>query len=297
MGRPLLQVALVLALAGCSAPQALRPHIDQDPAALLKAYGYRVEVDVTEARLVQGDVRVDGQKMVERALNTAPVVQVSGQGGSAGASAAGVMIGSLLVSQLNRSRVHGEARNEADQQVAPLRMATAGTGLDSWFERQLRDQLDLGTLGPVKDASPYLLRFEPQAELGNDFDSTRLITEITLSFGHEVLYKGRIEVLGAAPWKADTTANIGLAPWLKDQAQPYRDALRANLVETLRILAMDLESGHFADAPGREQTLRYSLGAGRYVERGRLLADDGQRALFMDLRGWLKSVPLQAAAD
>ncbi|MBA1272395.1 hypothetical protein [Stutzerimonas azotifigens] len=295
IGRPLLLV-LLFALAGCSAPQPLRPHIDQDPAALLKAYGYRVEVDVSEARLVQGDVMVDGRKMLEHARNSAPAVQVSGQGGSMGASAAGVMIGGLLVSQLNRTRVHSEARSEADQQVAPLRLATAGTGLDRWFEQQLRDELAAGSIGALSEASPYLLRFEPQAELGHTFESTRLISEVTLSFGHEVLYKGRIEVLDAAPWKADSTANIGLDPWLVDQAQPYRDALRTNLVETLRILALDLESGHFADSPGREQTLRYTLGTGRFVERGRLLADDGQRALFMDLRGWLKSVPLQATA-
>jgi hypothetical protein len=290
---PLL--AMFLALAACSTPEALRPHIDQNPAALLKANGYRIEVDVSEARLVQGDVLVDGQKMLDHSRNSAPMVQASGAGNSAGASAAGVMIGGLLVSQLNRSRIQSDARNEADKLVAPLRLATAGTGLDQWFEQQLREELASGSLGKVVQNSPYLMRFEPQAELGQALDSIRMITEVTLSFGHEVLYRGRIEVLDAAAWKAESTATIGLDPWLADQGQPYRNALQAGITETLRVLALDLESQHFADTPGVEQTLRYSLGTSRFVERGRLLAEDEQRALFMDLRGWLKSIPLQTA--
>jgi hypothetical protein len=291
---PLL--ALFLALAGCSTPETLRPHIDQDPAALLKANGYRIQVDVSDARLVQGDVLVDGQKMLDRSRNSAPMIQASGASNSMGASAAGVMIGGLLVGQLNKTRVRSNAQNEADQLVAPLRQATAGTGLDQWFEQQLRDELASGSLGKIVDDSPYLMRFEPQAELGHALDSIRLITEVTLSFGHEVLYKGRIEVLDDAAWNAESTAAIGLDPWLADQAQPYRKALQLGISETLRVLALDLESQHFADTRGVEQTLRYTLGMGRFVERGRLLADNGQRALFMDLRGWLKSVPLQTAA-
>lgn len=296
MSRRLPLPVLILALVGCTSPEALRPHIDQDPAALLEDYGYRVEVDVNETQLVQGDVLVDGQKMLEQARYYAPAVQASGAGNSMGASAAGAMIGGLLVSQLNKTRAHNTAHKEAEQQVAPLRLATAGTGLDRWFEQQLRIELAGGSLGAITQDSPYLLHFEPRAELGAAFDSTRLITEVTLSFGHEVLYKGRIEVLDAAPWDANSTATIGLEPWLVDQAQPYRTALHAGLIETLRVLALDLKSQHFADNPGTEQTLRYTLGAGRYVERGRLLADDGRRALFMDLRGWLKSVQLQSAA-
>lgn len=291
---PLL--VLLLALAACSTPDTLRPHIDQDPAALLKANGYRIEVEVSDARLVQGDVLVDGQRMLDHSRTSAPMVQASGASNSMGASAAGVMIGGLLVSQLNKTRVQSHAQNEADQLIAPLRLATAGTGLGQWFEQQLRDELACASLGKVVHDSPYLMRFEPQAELGQALDSIRLITEVTLSFGREVLYRGRIEVLDAAAWKPDSTASVGLEPWLADQGQPYRNALQAGVSEMLRVLALDLESQHFAGATAVEQTLRYALGTGRFVERGQLLADDGQRALFMDLRGWLKSVPLQTAA-
>lgn len=288
-------LVLLLALTACSAPEALRPHIDQNPAALLQANGYRIEVSITETELVQGDVLVDGQRMLDQSRNSAPMVQASGASNSMGASAAGVMIGGLLVSQLNKTRVQNSARDEADQLVAPLRQATAGTGLDAWFERQLREELASGPLGEIVHESPYLMHFQSQAELGRTLDSIRLITEVTLSFGREELYRGRIEVLDAAVWSADSTATIGIDPWLVNQAQPYRNALQAGISETLRVLALDLESQHFAGNPGVEQTLRYSLGAGRFVERGRLIDENGHRALFMDLRGWLKSVPLQTA--
>ena len=290
---PLL--VLLLSLAACSTSEALRPHIDRDPASLLKTNGYRIEVEVSEARLVQGDILVNGQKMLDQSRSSAPMVQASGAGNSMGASAAGVMIGGILVSQLNKTRVKSDARTEAEQLVAPLRLATAGTGLDQWFEEQLRAELASGLLGQVVQNSPYTVRFEPQAELGHALDSIRLITEVTVTFGHEVLYKGRIEVLDAADWKPESTATIGLDPWLADQGQPYKNALQAGISETARVLALDLESQHFANKPGVEQTLRYTLGTGRFVERGRLLSDDGQRALFMDLRGWLKSVPIQTA--
>lgn len=290
-----LLLASLLSLAACGSPEALRPHIDQDPALLLKTNGYRIEVDVNEARLVQGDILVDGQKMLDHSRRSASMVQASGSGNSMGASAAGVMIGGLLVSQLNKTRVKGDALTEAELLVEPLRLATAGTGLDQWFEQQLRGELASGSLGEVVPNSPYTMRFEPQAELGHALDSVRLITEVTVTYGREVLYKGRIEVLNAAAWEPESTATIGLTPWLADQGQPYKDALRAGISETVRVIALDLESQHFANNQGVEQTLRYTIGGGRFVERGRLLTDDGQRALFMDLRGWLKSVPLQTA--
>lgn len=294
-----LLIPLLLALTGCAGSQSLRPHMEQDLANLLKQHGYGIDVQTNPEQLVQGDVSLDAQKMLDTGSNASMPLYATTQGaalGGPGTSVAGAMLGSMLVNHLNKSRSQSEAEKVAAAQVAPLRQATADQALDQWFERALQAELDKSSLArPAhSENSPYRFRFTPQAELGQALDSTLLITEISLSFGRQVLYQSRIEVLSSAAWSFDSTADIGLQPWLADDAEAYKQALLANLREMLRILALDLETQHFASMNSPEKTLRYAVGNSRFVERGRLIAEDGQRALFMDLRGWLKSVPLQA---
>lgn len=289
--------ALLLTLAGCSSAPLLKPQVTQDLLPLLQQQGYAVALDTSTERLTQARIAGDAQAILAGGQGASEAGRIGGQAGVAGpgAGAAGALIGSLLVAQINESRIQSETEKKAADLIAPLRQVTATQGLDRWFEQALHDELGLSELGAVKPASPYLLQFESQAILGEELDRLHLVTEISLLFGREVLYRGRIEVIDPAPWPLDSTANLGLQPWLADDAAAYRQALHSGLREMLQVLVLDMHSGHFAAATSSETTLRYQLGGGRFVERGRLLAQARERSLFMDMRGWLKSVPLQAA--
>lgn len=296
MNRALL-AGLLLTLVGCSSAPTLQPQVTQDLLPLLQRQGYAVEVDTSTERLAQARVPGDAQAMLAGGQGASEAGRIGGQAGIAGpgAGVAGALIGSLLVAQINESRIQGETEKQAAERVAPLRQVIATQGLDLWLVQTLQTELDASDLGTASPASPYRLRFEPQAIFGDELDRLHLVTEISLLFGHEELYRGRIEVIDPAPWPLDSTANLGLGPWLANDAAAYRQALHDGLREMLQVFLLDLQTGHFAASNSSETTLRYQLGGGRFVERGRLLAQTRERSLFMDMRGWLKSVPLQAA--
>ncbi|PTU74842.1 hypothetical protein [Pseudomonas mangrovi] len=292
-----LFAGVLLVLAGCASPPALQPQVTQDLLPLLQQQGYAIDVDTSIERLAQARVPGDAQAMLAGGQGASEAGRIGGQAGVAGpgAGVAGALIGSLLVAQINASRIQAETDRQAADLVAPLRQAIAAQGLDFWFTQTLQAELAAGDLGAAQPESPYRLRFEPQAIFGDELDRLHLVTEISLLFGHEVLYRGRIEVIDAAPWPLDSTANLGLQPWLANDAAAYRQVLHGGLREMLQVLLLDMQTGHFAASNSSETTLRYQLGGGRFVERGRLLAQTPERSLFMDMRGWLKSVPLQAA--
>ncbi|WP_095647090.1 hypothetical protein [Pseudomonas indica] len=280
----------LLLLVGCSGTPALRPHVEDDIAQQLRKSGYAIDVQTTDHLLTQGEPVRDASGMIANGQLAAQSMQTAAQNSpGGGASAVGLVLGTLLINQYREARLQERARKSNDHLVAPLRQATTEQALSDWFVQTLSDKLNAGDLArpPGTENSPYVLLFTPQSQLSRDVKSTRLITEVRVTFGHQPLYQGRIEVLSNP---ADTN---DMQHWIENDGEAYKKAMQANIEEMLRVLALDLDTRHFASLHNRETTLRYTVGDSRIIERGRIVDEQGQRVVFMDLHGWLKSIPLQ----
>lgn len=279
---------------GCSSqPQPVRPSIQNGVEQEIRAYGFGLHVLPGSERLLRGETSNDGAALVGSGEQASRAVYSGAQGAGAvspGAAAAGLVLGSMLVAHLGESKVHDQLAKAAQVRVAGLQHVLSEQGLDQWFEATFTDSLVRADFNQ-QASSPYVLRIAPQAVLAEDARSVRLISEISLLFGREVHYQGRIEVISPA-LQSDSVPCDCIERWSADGALAYKQALARNIDETLRLWWLDVQSTRFDKLNAAEKTLAYEVGESRYVERGRLVEVNDQRSVYLSLQGWLKSVPV-----
>jgi hypothetical protein len=280
-----------LLLTGCSGQKALRPSMAGDLRSLLPGQSFSLTVAPGADRLLQGAVSNDGSGIIERGNAAAQNVQVSvNSSNNAGVGAGvglGVAIGTALAASLSQGELRQAQQDEARKRVAPLRAALDGQPLEGVFAEGFTQAFAQASR-PISSAGAFELRVEPQAVLSQDSRSLKLVSEVQLMQGRQAIYQGRIEVQGRA-----LECSACLDQWAARDAEAYRQALRAAIGETVRVLLLDWDTEHFAGQLGPERTLRYQVGEDRYVERGRLWSGASSSApVFLSLRGWVKSIPV-----
>lgn len=281
---------LVLPFIAACAASTLRPQIEEDIARRLQVDGYSLSVLEGNKRLLRGESSRDGGVFIKNGQQTGLALHSASQGAGAvgsGAASAGIMIGSLVVSRLTKSNAESEQQDEAEQRVAPLRQALNAMPIEHWYADAYQQALQKAGAA-ARETGELALSLAPQALLAQDLQSVRLITEARLTLGRVTVYQGRIEVFSRPVVCTDDCLDI----WSHAGGERYKAALKSNIEETTRVLLLDWQSQHFAEANAAEQTLRYQIGQSRYVERGRLVDTSDDRHVFLGLRGWLKSVPL-----
>jgi len=284
-------LAICLALAGCASPKALQPSMAEQLPRLLDGQALALRIEPGERRLLRAESSNDGAAIIahgeQSARNFQGSVSGAGNGGAGAGVALGVAIGTALAAGMGQSSVQDAQQVEADKQVAPLQQALDGQPLTGWFDERFAAALrEAGR--PLSDAAVLELVVAPQGVLSHDGHSARLVSEVRLMQGREALYRGRIEVQGQP-----VACSACLDDWAANGGRSYLQALDLGVRETVRVLLLDWRTGHFAGQLGEERTLRYQVGESRYVERGRLWRDNsGKGALFLTLRGWIKSVPV-----
>lgn len=135
------------------------------------------------------------------------------------------------------------------------------------------------------------LRIVPRVRFSDSMQVLRLVTEARVTQGNKVLYVGRIESF-ADPVQCEDCLSL----WLAQDADHLHAATNAGVDDSVALLASDWRTNRFSGIAGQEQTLRYQLGTTRHIERGRLVALDNSRSVFLSLRGWLKSMPVAVDA-
>ncbi len=291
MTRGALLLALTV-LSACTPTKSLKPAMAVDLQANVNQPFY-VQVAPGSERLISGEQMLDGSAMVQNGLGTSANLNMATQnaanstpGGNAAGVAAGMVLGSLIVAQINQNATQTRAKAEAEKRVAPLREAIAGQNLDGWYSKAFEEAFAKAGR-PSTSAAALMLNIAPQAMLSQDMHSVKVISEVQLMLGRSQLYQGRIEV-HSAPLNCDEC----LSDWAAEQGKPYQAAVLAGVQETVRVLLLDWQTQHFASNPNPERTLRYQLGDNRYVERGKLVDSGPDRSLYLSLRGWVKSVPV-----
>ncbi|MBO3276887.1 hypothetical protein [Pseudomonas schmalbachii] len=283
-------LALALLLSACGSREALRPSMAVDLQSIVVGQTLALRIEPGERRLLRSEVANDGAGIIQHGTATAQNLHSSvsgvGNSGAGGGSALGVAIGMALVAGMTQTSVQDARQTEADQRVAPLQSALDARPRHDWFGEHFAAALTKAGK-QVSDAAVLTLVVAPQGVLSRDSRSLKLVSEIELMQGRQSIYRGRIETQGDA-----LACSACLDQWAADDASAYLQALDANVRETVRVLLLDWQTGHFAGQLGDERTLRYQIGDSRYVERGRLWQgsrDSG--ALFLTLRDWIKSVP------
>lgn len=289
LGRGVMLLGLTL-LAACVPSKSLKPSMAQDLTSNLNQ-PFQVQVAPGSERLISGEQILDGSAIVQGGLGASASLSASAQNaaanaGGGAAGAAGIVLGSLLVAQINQSNIENHAKVEAEKRVAPLREAMASQNLDGWYSKAFEDALAQAGR-PSNPSAALELKIAPQAKLSQDMQSVRVISEVQLMLGRSQLYQGRIEV-HSTPLDCEQC----LTDWAAEQGKPYQAAVLAGVQETVRVLLLDWQTQHFANNSNPERTLRYQLGSNRYVERGRLVDTQADRSLYLSLRGWVKSVPV-----
>ncbi|CAD5108596.1 hypothetical protein [Zestomonas carbonaria] len=285
-------LALTLALAGCSTSTPLQPRASEELSSLLRQERLRLELAPAERPLLRSATSMDGAQMTQDGQQVAQSLSSMNQGvvnaGStdAGAAAVGIVLGSLLVTQLKRSGVEEKRQTEADLAIAELIGLLEAPPRQDWLAPSYAQALAEAGRAP-SDSAALTLRVAPQLVLSRDRRSVRLINEIKLLHGRGSLYEGRIEVHGAALACTDECLQM----WAADDGTALRRATDELVRESVRVLLLDWQTENFRGLAGEERTLRYQVGEERFVERGRLLALDSPSPLFLNLRGWVKSVP------
>lgn len=287
---------LGLALSGCATDANLSP-ARSDTLDMQLAQGFQLVIEAPEDGWLNADVVIDGSRLSEAGEQTSrhlsgtmQGVANSGAGAGGGAAVAGTVIGSMLLANLSQSAIERDARRAAKGQIDPVDQALSGHDWADYYHLAYSRELSKQGYAPSL-AADISLRIVPRVRFSDSMQVLRLVTEARLTQGNKVLYAGRIESF-AEPMQCEDCLSL----WLAQDAAHLHAAANAGVDDSAALLASDWRTSRFSGIASQEQTLRYQLGTARHVERGRLLPLGNARSVFLDLRGWLKSMPVAVDA-
>ena|GEM_PF-1955489 len=290
----LLAILLLLLLtSGCSTTRSLSPVRTGDLNQAL-AQGTSLRIEESELGWLSAAPRLDGDTLIragERAsLGMSSALQGAANNGTGASSVlAGAAIGSALAAGTGPTAAEQAALEEARRRVEPLRAALSAYDWQGFYRSRFESSLaDAGfRLAPDGETTLWI---KPWVRFSADLSSLRLVTEARLGRGSTLLYAGRIESF-ATPQICTECTQI----WTQDNAAALRAAAQESVIDTATLLAKDWQTPSLTARAGAESTLRYPLGEYRHVERGRPVTVDTQRSVYLDLHGWIKSMPVGIA--
>lgn len=284
-----------LAITGCAGPQPLKPKMSEELNSILTKEGFQIRIPASDQPLLHGDGDLDGSLMAQQGQSMALGLNGVAQGAAnssapgGGPAAAGVVIGTMLVAAMSQAGAEERREAESQQRIAPLLQLPLAQQWQEWFDQTYRDAFASAGRPRSPDAALELL-IVPQINLSRDLRSIRLSSEFKLLHGKGSLYEGRIEALSEPISCSDC-----LQDWAANDGALLYDTARQAVGESVRVLLLDWQTRNFQGLAGDERTIDYQIGDDRFVERGRPLLVDSPRPLFLTLRGWVKSIPAQAA--
>lgn len=283
--RPLLiAVWAVLLLCGC-AQAPVPPAGFKDPGALpyVQAHGLKLELQLNEADFVGASTVIDARDALKAAESSHSLLQNSGSG----AGLAGILVASLINTQMGSGSLQREAQQTAYNASRPMASLLGGQPLLERLQERYREASREAGLKPGEGPISARLLIEPRLMLGPDRGSFVLINQVQVEdIAGSALYRMRVEVV-SQPFRrcgAQCIDDGGL------ELDKVMTVLNECINESMRVLAADLNQP--APRPAAQETLRYVLDGRRVVERGYQLAGHGRYSRYRDLQGAVKSVPV-----
>lgn len=285
MKRLALTIAAIslLALPGCAqkpAPEA--GFKDQAAMSYVQAHGLKVDVQLP-AEFVGASTVIDSKAALNAANSSHTLVSSSG----AGAGLAGVLVASLINTQMGSGTLQRDAEKAALNESRPLADLLAGVPLQERLQQRFQAASQVSGFKQGTGAVTARLLIEPKLMLTPDRGSFVLVNQVQLQdIAGSPLYRMRIEVASQPIRRCGKQCidDGGL-----DLAQ-VTAVLDECIDESIRVLSADLMQP--TPPPAAQETLRYVLDGQRVVERGYQLAQNGSYWRYRNLYGAVKSVPV-----
>ncbi|WP_434568751.1 hypothetical protein [Pseudomonas sp. Z3-8] len=285
MKRELIAVTSValLMLMGCAqkpAPEA--GFKSQDAVSYVKAHGVKVDLQLPQA-FVGASTVVDAQAAQKAASSSHTLVASSGNS----AGLAGLLVASLINTQMGSGSLQRDAENTAAKESRPLADLLAGVPLQERLQQRFQQASLVAGLKQGQGPVSARLVIEPKLMLTPDRGSFVLINQVQVQdIAGSALYRMRIEVSSQPIRRCGKRC---IDDGSLDLAQ-VTQVLDECIDESMRVLATDLMLPVPPEAA--QETLRYVLDGQRVVERGYQLANIGNYWRYRNLYGAVKSVPV-----
>ncbi|WP_407315969.1 hypothetical protein [Pseudomonas sp. nanlin1] len=278
-----LAALILLTLAGCAQkPAAPAGFKSRDAVTYVEAHGVKVDLQLPR-NFVGASTVVDPEAAQRAASSSHNLVAASGTG----AGLAGLLVASLINTQMGSGALQRDAENAAIKESRPLADLLAGVQLQERLQQRFQQATQAAGLKQASSNISARLSIEPKLMLTPDRGSFVLVNQVQLQdIAGSALYRMRIEVT-SQPIRRCGKQCIDDGTLALPQVTA---ALDQCIDEAMRLLAADMTLPDPAVAS--QQTLRYVLDGRRVVERGYVLANSGSYWRYRDLYGAVKSVPV-----
>jgi hypothetical protein len=275
-------VALLM-LMGCAQKPALEAGFkSQDAVSYVKAHGVKVDLQLPQA-FVGASTVVDAEAAQKAASSSHTLVASSGNS----AGLAGLLVASLINTQMGSGSLQRDAENTAAKESRPLADLLAGVPLQERLQQRFQQASLVAGLKQGEGPVSGRLVIEPKLMLTPDRGSFVLINQVQVQdIAGSPLYRMRIEVSSQPIRRCGRRC---IDDGSLDLAQ-VTAVLDECIDESMRVLATDLMLPVPPEAA--QETLRYVLDGQRVVERGYQLANNGNYWRYRNLYGAVKSVPV-----
>jgi hypothetical protein len=273
----------LLMVTGCAqkpAPEA--GFKDHGALPYVQAHGLKVDVQVTQA-FVGASTVIDSQEALKAASSSQALLLSSGTS----AGLAGVLVASLVNTQMGSGTLQRDAEKSAHKDSRPMADLLAGVPLQERLQQRYQHAAQVAGLKQGEGQVTARLLIEPKLMLTPDRGSFVLVNQVQVQdIAGSPLYRMRIEVTSQPIRRCGSQCvdDGGL------ELAKVTAVLDECIDESMRVLATDLMQP--TPPPAAQETLRYVLDGRRVVERGYQLANNGNYWRYRNLYGAVKSVPV-----
>lgn len=274
---------VVLMLAGCAqkpVPQA--GFKAQEALPYVQAHGLKVDLQLPQA-FVGASTVIDSKDALKAASSSQNLMQNSGNT----AGLAGLLVASLINTQMGSGSLQRDAEKSALKDSQPMADLLAGVPLQERLQNRYQQASKSAGLKQGEGQVTARLVIEPKLMLTPDRGSFVLVNQVQVQdIAGTALYRMRIEVVSQPIRRCgkqcidDGSLELAKVTAVLDEC----------IEESMRVLAADLMQP--APPEAAQETLRYVLDGQRVVERGYQLANNGNYWRYRNLYGAVKSVPV-----
>ncbi|WP_454841171.1 hypothetical protein [Pseudomonas hormoni] len=272
----------LLVLAGCAQKPAPETGFkSQSAASYVQAHGLKVDMQLPQA-FVGASTVIDAEAAQKAASSSHNLVA-----GANAAGLAGLLVASLINTQMGSGSLQRDAENSALKDSRPMADLLAGVPLQERLQQRYQQASQVAGLKQGEGQVTARLVIEPKLMLTPDRGSFVLVNQVQVQdIAGSALYRMRIEVASQPVRRCgkqcidDGTLDLARVTAVLDEC----------IDESMRVLATDLMLP--APPEAAQETLRYVLDGQRVVERGYQLANNGTYWRYRNLYGAVKSVPV-----
>lgn len=193
--------------------------------------------------------------------------------------------------EASKERQKSELQQAADKVLEPYQGVLSGFTYQELMQRAAaRPEAGVQSVLGADEPTPASGWIESAPVLSMTPDRRALVLETALllrtSAQSEPLYQNTVRVVSASRPEGEAADW-----WSADGGEHLKAESAALMAESVRIALVDMQRASRTDTPGRQKTVRYTLGGAERIERAEVMSEDCAHRMLKTLRGWLLSVP------